>query len=1151
MKKRKSIKKTLCSIVALCMMFTAALPYAFVSAEESDESADTAEEVVQSYLETEGQLYVGAAIECISPLPDMYPIERKASTDVVGIIEDTHVRVIAIGDGTTTSLILNFEMGRGPYGPQYVAALSEHTGIDPDEIFLTAGHIHASPEITEETDLEGDSNQERWAAYVMDQMLIAADEALANMEPAEYGIGSSQCYINANRNANYTDEDGNPYRSYGFNGEGYTNHTLTTIQFRSLETGDTIAIMYSYAIHNIVMNANEFFDPDFEGITYTADEKYADTGVCGLHPDVCGLVSLYFEENYEGSVAMFLCGAAGDQGPIVMNQIWTPDPKTGEQQENYIAGASVEICEYLAKWMYADLETALNSIENFSTDMEISYAYGTTDIPGTDENPESTAMGLQVLRLNDIVLAGTVGEHYASTGDYLAENSSYDNTLLINCVWNTHETRASYYPDADAAIYGSANGTPRYDAEQMPILLSELLNDLIDETEGDWLIHGDGTATSKTTGETIIVGLDGKAGTDDDNQIINPAGKVLLENVAVSTDAAGEHYVSLGNGFKLYAGEDGILGTTDDLVMDFGSYQQNVSDEETTIQRKEGLNWRLLDIEDGKAVLITEKVIDAAAFNLDASEGNDWSTSNLRAWLNSEGGVSSSGNEEGFYDTAFSDDEKAKIVLTEVNMDSDEEYIAYNRTKDDDWWEYYTTTGSPSSDYVWALSGEEAFEYFGRSTIATEEELGHDPANYTNGYFVPTEFAHEEVGVKINEGDNGESFIGFGDSWTRSPGRDVDEDGSYYGVFWGSTGSLNSGRTVDREYGVMPVVTVDLGEDDSNWIYNGDGTATDRDNSETVIVGLDEVAGTQDDNQIVNPAKKVLIEQAEISYDGDGTVYVDLGNGFSLYGGADGMIGTTDDVVADFGSYPQSDETGETAEPLDWRLLDIEDGVATLLSAKVIDAISFNLEPTDGNTWADSNIRAWLNSTGGVSFGGDTVGFYDRAFTDEEKEKIVLTEVRCDYSDYELWTLDDPYNYLDTTGDFPGYDRTIEYYELYTTTGENTYDYVYAISGEEVFAYFSQGVRMNPEFYDLTKFRDGYFEATPYALTQGAKFNSSPLQWMFNGNADSWTRSEGREMDEDGNYYGIFWGSYGNMNTGRTVETNYGVLPMLNVSLEG
>ena len=679
--------------------------------------------------------------------------------------------------------------------------------------------------------------------------------------------------------------------------------------------------------------------------------------------------------------------------------------------------------------------------------------------------------------------------------------------------------------------------------------MSELLNNLLREIEDGYQYHGDGTATNKETGETVLVGLDGNAGTEDDNRIVNPAGTVLMENVNISCDADGEKFIALGNGFKLYGGDDGLLGTKDDIVKGFGTYQQGLTDEETTVQRQEPLDWYLLDLKDGKAILLSSKLIDGIQFNLEATDGNDWANSNLRSWLNSEGGVSASGNEEGFYDTAFSEAEKEKILLTEVKMNSEDSFIAYNRTKESDWWESYTTVGESTSDYVWVLSGEEAFQYFGLSELATYDELGHDPANYTNGYFIPTTFAYEEAGVKVNNGGNGLSFVGFGDSWTRSPGRDVDEEGNYYGVFWGSVGSLNSGRIVDSMYGVLPAITVDLGQGDLDWTYLGDGTAKNKE-GEVVLVGLDGVAGSKDDNVIVNPAGTVLMENVVLSYEENGEVYVDLGNGFKLYGGKDGLLGTQDDAVENFGSYPQSDENGEIYEPLSWLLLDLQEEEATLISTTVLDAISFQLDKQAGNDWANSNLRSWLNSRGGVSNGGDTVGFYDRAFTDEEKAKINLSEVRCDYTDWEKWTKDgDDYHYQDMTGNFPGYDRTIEMYGLYTTTGENTMDYVYAISGEEVFEYFATSTIMNPEFYDLVNFTNGYFPTTPYAISQGAKFNSSALQWMFNNNADSWTRSQGRANDEEGNFYGTFWGSYGNMNTGRIVDAVYGILPMIRVNV--
>jgi hypothetical protein len=316
----------------------------------------------------------------------------------------------------------------------------------------------------------------------------------------------------------------------------------------------------------------------------------------------------------------------------------------------------------------------------------------------------------------------------------------------------------------------------------------------------NWTDNGDGTATNGKTGETVIIGEDGIPGTDDDNKIVNPAGTVIKEDVEVQTDEDGNHYVDLGNGFILTAGEDGKLGTTDDVVT-FGEYQQSADPE----VGKEPIEWYVLAIDGDMATLVTKDVIDGLKFNLELEDGNDWANSNYRNWLNSyEGGVSNSGDTVGFYNTAFSDADKDKILPSKVNMSSDSQFVAYNRLLSENWWQYYSTnTGNDTIDYVYALSGEEVFEYFGLSRIATLEELGHAPELYTNGYTGATEYA-QSVGVKINTGGNGPSYVGYADSWTRSPGEEN------CGVFLGSVGSLNSGREVTRSYGARPVVTVEL-----------------------------------------------------------------------------------------------------------------------------------------------------------------------------------------------------------------------------------------------------------------------------------------------------------------------------------------------------
>ena len=68
-------------------------------------------------------------------------------------------------------------------------------------------------------------------------------------------------------------------------------------------------------------------------------------------------------------------------------------------------------------------------------------------------------------------------------------------------------------------------------------------------------------------------------------------------------------------------------------------------------------------------------------------------------------------------------------------------------------------------------------------------------------------------------------------------------------------------------------------------------------------------------------------------------------------------------------------------EPIKWRVLQSENGEAFLLSDVILDKQAYN-ENDEYITWKESSLRAWLNDK-----------FMNRAFSDEEKEKINITEV--------------------------------------------------------------------------------------------------------------------------------------------------------------
>ncbi|MBQ3869442.1 MAG: hypothetical protein II777_02755, partial [Clostridia bacterium] len=78
--------------------------------------------------------------------------------------------------------------------------------------------------------------------------------------------------------------------------------------------------------------------------------------------------------------------------------------------------------------------------------------------------------------------------------------------------------------------------------------------------------------------------------------------------------------------------------------------------------------------------------------------------------------------------------------------------------------------------------------------------------------------------------------------------------------------------------------------------------------------------------------------------------------------------------TVEFGQYIQ-DKEGKGLSPLSWRVLDKKDGMALLVTEKIIDHIRFSVK--GNNNWEKSDILKWLNKD-----------FADRAFSKQEKSII-------------------------------------------------------------------------------------------------------------------------------------------------------------------
>ncbi len=454
--RKQAMKKIFNALKFVCILSVLVLSIGMISFASEDAAED--------------QLLVGAAIRDITPTNEngLLPVPGigREAGDLVDVINPIHTRVIALQLGDTQALIICTETGKGPLGDQFCSYISEHTGVPVEAIFYTTTHSHAAPELVfGEVSLEEQEDEEnitKWARYTLNMMLDAADEALANLQPATVSIGYGESYVNINRTFTYTPEDGEPYNELGYNMAGDVDPTLAVIRFDD-EDGEPIAFVINYACHGVTMIANTYFD-----------------GETGIDPDFCGQVSVLLEDQYDGAVAMWTSGAAGDLNPFISNQIMYPDPDTGDLVTVY--SGETMIRDEVAYIHYDDIKKVLaDAMEPVDVDI-LAYAEDYTDLPG-EEGSEDVTLSLQLLRIGDIAFIGSPGELFHSIGEYIRDNSPLPYTIVVDNTWNWPDSQLFYIPDDEGIINPGFAGTLGYAVGTVNPYLSDLANALIAETE--------------------------------------------------------------------------------------------------------------------------------------------------------------------------------------------------------------------------------------------------------------------------------------------------------------------------------------------------------------------------------------------------------------------------------------------------------------------------------------------------------------------------------------------------------------------------------------------------------------------------------------------------------------------------------------------
>ena len=85
--------------------------------------------------------------------------------------------------------------------------------------------------------------------------------------------------------------------------------------------------------------------------------------------------------------------------------------------------------------------------------------------------------------------------------------------------------------------------------------------------------------------------------------------------------------------------------------------------------------------------------------------------------------------------------------------------------------------------------------------------------------------------------------------------------------------------------------------------------------------------------------------------------------------------------IVTFGSYEQDNDTSNGAEPIEWIVLDSEDGKSLLISKYALDTLPYDTKYSNV-TWETCSLRGWLNED-----------FLETAFTEEKQGSIIDSEI--------------------------------------------------------------------------------------------------------------------------------------------------------------
>ena len=258
-----------------------------------------------------------------------------------------------------------------------------------------------------------------------------------------------------------------------------------------------------------------------------------------------------------------------------------------------------------------------------------------------------------------IVLPGMVGGQYEPVINHALETAKllvlvFTNADEVNSEWVKHEWK--YFSKHDKPILTVFKDCGNARLENLPYVISQL--QYCDLTDG-----------SKRQYEFMLKRID---------QIMSGMFPTIAPELPQVEEPKHNTLISTNQTFSKPTKPK--IEVTVGQKVTFGQYPQGANGEVQTMV------WRVLAVENGRALLITDKLIDCLKYN-EKEDNVTWETCTLRKWMNND-----------FISKAFNSSQQERIAtVTNQNPNNPE---------------YGTKGGRATQDKLFALSVDEAKKYF-------------------------------------------------------------------------------------------------------------------------------------------------------------------------------------------------------------------------------------------------------------------------------------------------------------------------------------------------------------------------------------------------------------------------------------------------------